>query len=112
MRLSHYLLITATIGWMAVALVWGVNRFGGDITFAPIELVYMGAFAISALIGGLIFDRAGAIAMQAEFGGLNLMHPKDMITKYRRSRREHREWRERLAEERKSRKQRNGLRRW
>jgi hypothetical protein len=83
MRLGHYMLIVATIAWMAVALVWGVNRFVIDLSFAPIELIYLGAFAISALIGGLVFAEAASLAEQAEFGGILYRSPKRVLEDWR-----------------------------
>jgi len=94
MRLSHYLLMVATIGWMAVALVWGVNRFVVDISFAPIELVYLGAFAVSALIGGLVFNEASALAEQAEYGDLRFPNPMNLVHSLRHSARQRQEDRE------------------
>lgn len=116
MRLSHYLLIIATIGWMAVALVWGVNRFVVDISFAPLEFIYLGALLVSALIGGLVFQQVGALAAQAEFGDLRVPRPWTMIENMRQSRREKREKRTHAAEVRKARKTARelniNLRRW
>ncbi len=85
MRLSHYLLIVATIAWLAVALVWGVDRFVIDISFIPIELAYLAAFAVSALIGGLIFAEAASLAELAEYGGLKFRSPKRVIEDWRLS---------------------------
>ena len=113
MRLSHYLLIIATIAWMAIAMVWGVNTFVIDVTtVAPIELVFLAAFAISALIAAFIFDEASQWAAQAEFGGFSLPNPRSLVQSIRYRRNQRRVRRERLALQRELNRQRSDLRRW
>lgn len=112
MRLSHYLLIIATIAWMAVAIVWGVDRFILDLSFAPIEITFLCAFAVSALIGGLVFSEAGSLAAQLEFGQLQFLTPKALMERLRFAARRRQERREEAAEMRSARKRGAHLRRW
>lgn len=109
MRLSQYLLIIATIGWMAVALVWAIHSYVVDISFAPIGLVYLAAFAVSALAGGIIFDEVGKWAAHAEFGGVSLPRPATMLQNLRGSMRARRA---NAASKREGVKKRSRLRRW
>lgn len=112
MRLSHYLLIVATIGWIAIAMVWSVDRFIIDISFAPIELIYLAAFSASCLIGGLVFAQAGSLAAQAEFGGIRFPNPKVLIETLRHTARQRQARRAEAAKQRAARKQSANLRRW
>jgi len=112
MRPSHYFLIIATIAWLAVAIVWGVDRFVMDLSFAPIELIYVGAFAIAALIGGVVFAQADTLAAQFEFGGFQFPTPKTLMERMRFSARRRRERREETTKRRSSRKQGTNLRLW
>lgn len=113
MRLSHYLLIIATIAWMAVAMVWGVNTFVIDVSaFGPIEVVFLAAFAVSALIAAVIFDEAAQLAAQAEFGGFSLPSPRSLMQNMRYRRHQRRLRRERRALQREMNRKRSDLRRW
>ncbi len=109
MRLSHYLLIIATIGWMALALVWGMHTFVMDITFAPLELVYLAAFAVSAVIGGIIFDEVGKWATRAEFSGVSLPSPSVMLQNMRYSRQKRQS---KARSKKETKKTQSELRRW
>ncbi len=112
MRFSHHLLITATIGWMAVALVWGVDTFVFDISGVPIELAYMTAFMVSAVVGGLVFHEAEAIAAHAEFGSFSFLSPSSFAKKLRDAQNRRRLNRAQRTEYLKARKSCKNQRRW